>query len=125
MKKLEKVILYYIKSDDIEKVTPYVSLLGSDLKDNISWRIILPKNDTYNVDQLPFCPIFKEWLLQYFDGIKIANNDICNAILMLKDSLYIETSNYDIFSFKLTDKGEHFVTDSELIRDINKIGFIK
>jgi hypothetical protein len=49
---------------------------------------------------------------------------ICDAILMLTDSLYMEVSNYDLFSFKLTEKGYSFVLNSELTREGDKkIGY--
>lgn len=122
MKTLEKAILYYIREKNDEN--NYVSLLGTELKDNKSWRIILSKNENCKVDELPFCPIFKLWLLQYLDKTEITNDAICDAVLKLKDSLYMEVSDYDSFSYKLTEKGISFVFNTELTRDNNKkIGF--
>lgn len=122
MKILEKAVLYYVRSKNDKN--EYVALLGTELKSDSSWRIILPKNSTYKVEELPFCPIFKLWLAQYVNESKITNDAICDAILMLRDSLYMEVSNYDLFSFKLTEKGYSFVLNSELTREGDKkIGY--
>lgn len=123
MNKLETAILFFIKSDDDE----YVSLLGTDLnEENNSWRIILPKTGEYEINKIPYSPILKMYLEQFVDKSKITNNTISDAILFLRDSLYVKVSDYDLFSFKLTEKGNYYVMNSELSRDtINKIGYIK
>lgn len=122
MKTLEKSILYFIKEKNNEN--NYISLLGTGNTLNSVWKIISPRNNQYKIEDLPFCPIFKLWLQQYLDETEITNDAICDAILMLKDSLYMEASDYDSFSFKLTEKGIYFVFNSELTRkDNKKIGY--
>lgn len=123
MNKLEKAILYFIKLDS----NKYVPLLGTDLnEENFSWKIILPIIGNYEINKLPFSPLLKLYLEQYINKSKITNETILNAILMLRDSLYIEVSDYDLFSFKLTEKGNYYVISSELSRDSNNgIGYVK
>jgi len=118
MKKLEKVILYYIKKSENE----FVSLLGTEFdSNNISWDISFPKGINYEIVKLPFSPVLMQFLRQYIDG-EISNDLICNTIISLKDSDYIKTSNHNSFSFKLSDKGYNFYSYSELSRDL-PIGF--
>lgn len=124
MSQLELSILYYIIKNNNENENDFISTLGTELKDNNSYRIIFNKNN-YNIIDLQVCPILKLWLEQYNDKLNITIEKIHDSLYSLLDSDYIERSNYDNFSFRLTNKGLLHYNNSELKRNIKqkKIGF--